>query len=78
MKPMEHVHRFQPEMARMIGRAPEAVTMSVIAVQFRRGEGCCIEDPVRMVTAYYSLEGELLAERDSMAPAPAVRETVTT
>lgn len=43
--------------------APDARVISVIEVIYRRGQGV-EHDPVRMVTAYYSFEGELLAERD--------------
>jgi hypothetical protein len=44
----------------------------VIVVTFRRGEGKSVEDPVRSVTAYYSLKGELLAESDPYLPGSVV------
>ncbi len=43
--------------------APAAKVIQVIEVEYRRGQGIK-DDPVRMVTGYYSFDGELLAERD--------------
>ena len=60
-----HIH--EPAMAKAIGRPPEVRTMTVVAVTFRRGEGCCEADPVREVIAYYALDGEVLAEHDPVA-----------
>jgi len=36
--------------------------MKVIQVQDRRGAGKSEEDPVRLITQYYTLDGEFLAE----------------
>lgn len=66
MSTHEHAHlRLSPEQARVVDRPPDAEVIQVVAVTFRRGEGCCDQDPTRLVTAYYSLDGQLLAERDS-------------
>jgi hypothetical protein len=46
-----------------IEHSPTAKVVQVIEVEYRRGQGVK-DDPVRMVTGYYSFEGELLAERD--------------
>jgi hypothetical protein len=58
-------HAPPPELAKAIGRPPEARERTVIEVEFRRGAGCCEEDPVRIVRAYYATDGTLLAERDT-------------
>lgn len=42
---------------------PEARVVEVIEVRFLRGSGVA-PDPVRIVTAYYSKDGEILAEND--------------
>ena len=47
--------------------APDAEVIQVIEVQFRRGKGEAPDDPVRMVVAYYGLDGTWLAERDDWA-----------
>jgi hypothetical protein len=44
--------------------APEVAFMEVMRVTFRRGTGCCEESPVRMVTAYYLSDGQVIAEFD--------------
>ncbi len=36
----------------------------------RRGDGSSETDPVRIVTQYWSLDGELLAEHDPWRPSP--------
>lgn len=46
---------------------PEVEYIEVTRVVFRRGHGCCQESPVRMVTAYYLLDGTLLLEQDPAA-----------
>ena len=43
---------------------PAAEVRSLIVVTFLRGTGEGVDDPVRQVTAYYDLDGTLLAERD--------------
>lgn len=51
--PMPHGHRWMPERIRNgIMRPPELETTAVgrFTVTFRRGEGCCDEDPVRLCT----------------------------
>lgn len=60
----EHAHRqpwFQNGDER---RRPEIRRVTVTEVRFNRGEGCCTDDPTRMVTAYYDDDGNLLAEHD--------------
>lgn len=47
--------------------APVVKQETVTVVQFGRGQGCCELSLVRIVTAYYSADGELLFEFD---PAP--------
>jgi len=42
---------------------PDARVERVVVVKFQRGRGVA-PDPIRIVTAYYSLDGELLAEND--------------
>ena len=63
---MSHKHRSLPASVKAgIDRPPDVVRVrQVIEVEFRRGEGCCDDDPVRACTAYYTLEGELLAVTD--------------
>ncbi len=56
----EHQHR----RASLPERPPEVRTVELIEVKFRRGEGCCEEDLVREVTAYYWADGDLLTEID--------------
>src|SRR5690349_21700402 len=46
---------------------PSSRVMQVIETVFNRGQGTS-DDPVREVTVYRSLDGELLAERDPMPP----------
>ena len=43
---------------------PETKRLEVIRVTFRRGRGCCEKSIVRMVAAYYDIEGHLLFEVD--------------
>lgn len=59
-----HLHREHPELLQAVGRAPDVRGIEVIEVRYRRGEGCCEQDPVRMVVAYFTTEGRLLAERE--------------
>lgn len=68
---MAHAH-LPEDLSKAVSRPPEAREMTVIAVAFTRGKGCCEEDPVRLVTAYYSTDGELLAEFDSWRPTAAL------
>lgn len=44
--------------------APEVAAVTVTAVTFRRGVGCCSDSVYRRVTAYYLPDGTLLAEVD--------------
>lgn len=44
-----------------------AKVIPVIKTESARGSGKSSEDPVRIVTQYWSLEGELLAENDPIA-----------
>lgn len=66
-----HLHRrADVELMSTANRPPDEVTvLQVIAVQYRLGEGCCGVDPVRQATAYYSMDGELLAVRVLGEPA---------
>jgi hypothetical protein len=48
--------------------APTIESIEVLRVEFRRGQGCCEESPVRIVTAYYEADGRLLYEFDRAAP----------
>ena len=43
---------------------PTTERLEVVRVTFRRGRGCCEKSIVRMVTAYYDLDGTLLFEVD--------------
>lgn len=46
-----------------------ARVIQVIELRFKRGRGVDMADPVRIVTQYRTLEGELLAEVDpSVSP----------
>lgn len=47
---------------------PEVDQVTLTRVQFRRGAGCCSESPVRIVTAYYHPDGQLLVEFDPHTP----------
>jgi hypothetical protein len=47
-----------------IHRPPEVRVVEVVEVRFVRGEGCCEQDRVRRVTAYFDFDGNLLAESD--------------
>lgn len=47
----------------------KARTLTVIEVAFTRGQGV-VDDPVRQVVAYFDLDGEFLAERDTQIPPP--------
>lgn len=38
--------------------------VTVIAVMFGRGDGSRAGSPYRIVTAFYTMDGELIAERD--------------
>ena len=51
----------------IVDHKPRAHVIQVIEASYLRGEGVAPDDPVREVVAYYSLDGELLAERDSWA-----------
>lgn len=67
---MEHTHS-RSDGQRLVEQAeatrrPDVEFMSVIAVAFNRGIGCCEASPVRRVTAYYDTDGQLLAERDTL------------
>lgn len=53
------------------GDVPIVEVKQVVVVKFLRGKGVT-DDPYRRVTAYYSFEGELLAEND---PAPTKETT---
>jgi hypothetical protein len=53
--------------------APEAQLIEVIEVRYVRGHGVA-GDPVRLVIAYYSKDGELLAEHDDWAERTAAEE----
>ena len=57
--------------------APKVEPMVVTVVRFRRGQGCCEESLARIVTAYYSPDGELLFE-DDPAPEGLMREALDT
>ena len=48
------------------GRIDECRVVRVIRVTFLRGDGTAA-DPARIVTAYYTLDGEIIAERDTWA-----------
>lgn len=63
---MEHPRRINPFSARLIQVIETRLT--------RRGSGKSEEDPVRLVTQYWSVDGELLAERDHGAPPGAAGE----
>lgn len=71
MSPTPHRHEWMDASTRAgIDRPPDVVRVrEVIEVEFRRGEGCCDEDPVRRCTAWYSLDGYLLAVNDPKEPA---------
>ncbi len=43
---------------------PSAILVEVIQVKSVRGKGLAPDDPIRVITQYWSKEGELLAERD--------------
>jgi hypothetical protein len=57
-------------------RTPVVQRISVNEATFNRGNGCCAKSPVRIVTAYYSIDtGKLLFEDDPIVtgnPEPAV------
>lgn len=57
----EHRHSYltSEQMANR-NRPPVAQVVELLAVDFLRGEGCCLDDPVRTCTAYYRSDGELL------------------
>lgn len=61
-----HEHDWMsPAMKASVDRPPDVVRVrQVIEVEFRRGEGCCDQDAVRTCTAFYDLEGTLLAVND--------------
>lgn len=46
-----------------------AKVISVIETKSARGSGNSPEDPARIVTQYWTLKGELLAERDPIVKA---------
>ena len=50
----------------------DARVIQVIEVHGRRGVGTA-DDPHRIVIAYFTLEGDLLAERDAWKEAEALR-----
>jgi hypothetical protein len=54
--PVEHYEEQTPTIERL----------EVVRVTFRRGKGCCEKSIVRMVTAYFDLDGTLLVEVDPM------------
>lgn len=60
-RPPEHDHDERRD------GAPTVESVSLIRVQWARGTGCCSESTYRIVTAYYTPEGQLLWEDD---PAP--------
>lgn len=56
-------------------RPPTAETVEVIRVEFNRGNG--VDDPVRLVQAFYTPGGELLAEHDPIpVPEALLRERI--
>jgi hypothetical protein len=64
----EHKHRTEtPQQHEIRNRPPAAERIEVIAVGFSRGEGCCEHDVYRNCTAYYALDGTLLAVADQWA-----------
>lgn len=68
---MTHAHATVPHLKASIDRPPDIVRVrEVIEVQFRRGEGCCMEDPVRPCWAYYDTDGTLLAVVDPRETQP--------
>lgn len=57
--PRPHAHRWMSETTKagvdrppnvLINGPPESISDLTVAVEFRRGEGCCSEDPVRICT----------------------------
>ena len=63
----EHFHRRHPDRLAHAQRPPTVQRLTVIAVSFLRGEGCCDEDPVRECVAYYHENGDLLHVLDPWA-----------
>lgn len=52
-----HFHRSHPDLLATAQRPPTVERLSVLAVTFLRGEGCCGDDPVRECVAYYHEAG---------------------
>lgn len=48
---------------------PTVERVEIVRVTFRRGAGCCQESPVRIVSAYFDTDGNLLFEDDPMGKA---------
>lgn len=70
----EHDHaRLDLAVFESIQRPPEVCRITVTVVEFRRGEGCCEADPVRLCWAYYRDDGTLITVVDSWLDQP-VRE----
>lgn len=65
MTPPEHEHEYAEHPS-----VREAVVVSVVRVVSLRGQGCCELSTKRLVTSYYSLDGELLAEDDPAESRP--------
>lgn len=66
MSAMRHMHaNLAPRIKAALDRPPDVVrVVQVIEVEFRRGEGCCDSDPVRVCRAWYTPDGTLLAVND--------------
>lgn len=47
-----------------------ARVLQVIETKTQRGSGRSLDDPVRIVTQYWTFDGEMLAERDEYASTP--------
>lgn len=56
-----------PRTAPPTGRLDSVTIIEVICVVFSRGRGIA-SDPIRLVTAYYTKDGDIIAEHDPIDP----------